>query len=84
MRSGLDWPCITRSPSCALVPSAHSADKRCAAAESVAADLRQRLEDLSAENRVLQDSVKAMRQECTERWVGSLGLKVPWVRVWDG
>ncbi|KAG2449899.1 hypothetical protein HYH02_000005 [Chlamydomonas schloesseri] len=46
-----------------------SADKRCAAAESAAAELRQRLEDLSAENRVLQESVKAMRQECTERWV---------------
>lgn len=40
-----------------------------AAAESASESLRKRLEEAGAERRVLQDSVKSMRQECTERWV---------------
>ncbi len=40
-----------------------------AAASSTADDLRQQLQALSAENRVLQETIRGMRQECTERWV---------------
>lgn len=38
-------------------------------ARVAAAALRQRVEELEAERRVTQDSMRAMRQECTERWV---------------
>ena len=44
-----------------------------AAAESTSESLRKRLEEAGAERRVLQDSVKAMRQKCTERWVRGWG-----------
>ena len=37
---------------------------------SAAEALRAQLDALSAERRVLQDNVAAMRQECTEKWVG--------------
>lgn len=46
-----------------------SADLTSANAEASASELRSRLEALGAENRVLQESVRSMRQECTERWV---------------
>lgn len=39
------------------------------AAIARADQLQQQLDALSAENRVLQENVKGMRQECTERWV---------------
>ena len=41
------------------------------AAEAASCELRQRLDDAAAEGRVMQESVKVMRQECTERWVGA-------------
>ncbi|KXZ51070.1 hypothetical protein GPECTOR_14g55 [Gonium pectorale] len=45
------------------------AESRSASADAAVAELRHRVEELAAENRVLQESVKSMRQECTERWV---------------
>ena len=53
-----------------------------AAAESTSESLRKRLEEAGAERRVLQDSVKAMRQECTERWVRARegGVEGDWRR----
>jgi hypothetical protein len=36
--------------------------------------LQARYEALGAENRVLMENIKTMRQECTERWVGGTAL----------
>ena len=46
-----------------------STDDSAAAAAAAAAALRQQLEELGAERRVLPEGARAMRQECTERWV---------------
>ncbi|PNH11227.1 hypothetical protein TSOC_001940 [Tetrabaena socialis] len=53
----------------AALAAQQRAQEQGASAEAAAGELRQRLEELSAENRVLQESVRSMRQECTERWV---------------
>ncbi|GLI62014.1 hypothetical protein VaNZ11_004589 [Volvox africanus] len=45
------------------------AENRCTAAEITAREVQKGLENLAAENRVLQESIRSMRQECTERWV---------------
>ncbi|GIL75342.1 hypothetical protein Vretimale_8019 [Volvox reticuliferus] len=45
------------------------AENRCTAAEIAAREVQKGLENLAAENRVLQESIRSMRQECTERWV---------------
>ncbi|EFJ48943.1 hypothetical protein VOLCADRAFT_117392 [Volvox carteri f. nagariensis] len=50
------------------VKSKECSERLCAAAESAAAELRRELDNLAAENRVLQESMRSMRQECTERW----------------
>ena len=34
-------------------------------------DAQQRLDDMAAENRVLLESARSMRQECNEAWVGA-------------
>ncbi len=39
------------------------------------------LEELSMRNRVLQDDMKAMRQECTERWVSHAMLHCCTIRL---
>ena len=37
---------------------------------SALGELQAQHEALAAEKRVLQESIKSMREECTERWVG--------------
>ncbi|GLC36974.1 hypothetical protein PLESTB_000172500 [Pleodorina starrii] len=51
------------------VGSRQSAENLSASAEAAAREARKELDNLAAENRVLQDSIRSMRQECTERWV---------------
>ena len=63
-----------------------AAEDAAAASSAVAGAARTQLEEVSAERRVLQDTVSNMRQECTERWVRDwVGLKTErWVRDWVG
>lgn len=51
------------------VADADAATASSSAATSAADTLRARVQALEAEKRVLNDSIRQMRQECTERWV---------------
>lgn len=65
------------------------AEAAAAAATQAALQAEQRQGELGMQNRVLQDQVKSMRQECTERWVR---MGVGWRRtaldeattIWQG
>ena len=52
-----------------LLLSMYRSEEAAGVAQDKAAELQQRLDGLAAENRVLAEGSKTMRQECNEAWV---------------